>query len=54
MKPSIVIAIGATKDEVVVDGVKFDRANMARKDKLYLRNVIRDGLAKVGYFKGGK
>jgi len=50
-KPSISIHIGAIHDDVVVDGVSFDRAGMPKKDKNFLRNVIRDGLGSAGYFK---
>jgi hypothetical protein len=46
-QPNIKIRIGAAYDEVTVDGVSFDRATMPKKDKHFLRNVIRDG-----YFKG--
>ncbi len=53
-KPDIRIHIGALHDEVVVDGVKFDRSTMPKKDKHFLRNVIRDGLGAAGYFKGGE
>lgn len=51
--PSITIHLGASHDEVIVDGEVFDRSTMNRKDKNFLRNVIRDGLVTAGYFEKG-
>lgn len=51
--PSITIHLGPSHDEVIVDGEVFDRSTMNRKDKNFLRNVIRDGLVTAGYFEKG-
>lgn len=49
-KPNIRIRIGAAHDEVIVDGVTFDRGTMPKRDRVFLHNVIRKGLSASGYF----
>lgn len=40
-KPQITIHIGAAHDEVNVDGHRFDRSRMDRREKNKLRHIVR-------------
>lgn len=53
MKPSITIRIGAAYDDVIVDGVTFDRAKMKGPEKRKLRRMIVNALETTPYFKRG-
>lgn len=48
----ITIKQNGAKDEVVVDGVVFDRSKMTGAEKRKLRRMTVQALEKGGYFNG--
>lgn len=48
VRPKITLHYGASNNDIIVDGVCFDRAKLSKKDFGFIRNVVIDTLAKVG------
>lgn len=51
MKPSLIIRMGAAKDEVVIDGHTFDRSTLTKSQR---REFNRQVLAVVAPQKGSR
>lgn len=46
--PQITIRMNASQNDVTVDGRTFDRSQMTRREKTFLRKVVTGALVKAG------
>lgn len=47
-RPQITIRLGAAHNSITVDGHVFDRSQMAKSDRSFVRNVVIDALVACG------